>query len=128
MEKQAKQNLLSFIEEIKSNIDLEKEITCKLIKKDYISIFDTVSNLKNYIESRKCLIFNKIIDFTNQRQINIKEFNEINNCLNREFDITEEFIDDNLPNLYDRELSVFRYSYVKLYESISMISFTIKHL
>ena len=128
MEKQAKENLLSFIEEIKSNIDLEKEITCKLIKKDYISIFDTVSNLKNYIESRKCLIFNKIIDFTNQRQINIKEFNEINNCLNREFDITEEFIDDNLPNLYDRELSVFRYSYVKLYESISMISFTIKHL
>lgn len=128
MEKQAKQNLLSFIEELKPNIDLEKEVTCKLIKKDYISIYDIVSNLKNYIESMKCLIFNKIIDLTNQHQINIKEFNEINNRLNREFDITEEFIDDNLPDLYDRELSVFRYSYVKLYSSLSLISFTIKHL
>ena len=51
MERQAKENLLSFIEELKSNIDLEKEGTYKLIKKDYISIFDIVSNLKNYIES-----------------------------------------------------------------------------
>lgn len=128
MEKQAQENLLKLIETLKSSVDFEQKGMCLIIPENYGSNSDLVRKMTSYIESMKCLIFNKIIDFTNQYQINIKEFNEINDCLNHEFYNIEEYIDDVLPELYDRNISEFREIYFQLHSSLSMIGYTIKHL
>lgn len=128
MKSQTQENLLSLIKVLQSTLDSEENTILGYVKNEHISIYDTVSNIKNYVESVKYLIFNKIIDFANQHQINMKEFNKINNRLNREFENFEELIDDSLPILYDRDLTAFRDLYFKFYTSLSMIYFTIKHL
>lgn len=128
MEKQARENLLSFIKELNSNIKLQEKVTQELIKNRNISIHDIISNIKDYDESLKCLIFNRIIAFTNQHQINIKEFNEINDSLNIQFNLVEEFIDNNLPELFDRISFSFMELYFNIESGLESIYYTIKDL
>ena len=128
MKKQAQQNLLSFIKELNSNIALQEKVTNELVNIKYISIHDTISNIKSYIDSIKYLVFNRIIALTNQHQINIKEFNEINDCLNHQFKVVDEFIDNNLPELYDRNTTTFMEIYFYIESGLSEIYRTIKDL
>lgn len=129
MEKQAKENLLLCIKVLESEVFSEEKLIHNMVKKDCIySIHDVISKIRNYTESLKNLIFRRVISSTYKREINIKEFNEINDCINQEFYNIEEYIDDVLPELYDRNISEFREIYFKLHSSLSMIGYTIKHL
>ena len=58
----------------------------------------------------------------------IKEFNEINDCLNKEFNSIEEFIDDNLPELYDKNATTFMEIYFHIESGLSAIYRTIMDL
>ncbi|MCI7355455.1 MAG: hypothetical protein MSH19_05020 [Methanobrevibacter smithii] len=125
MEKQAKQNLSSFIKGLSSSVDYEENTTLELVKNGYSSIYEIISDIRNYIKSMKCTIFNKVIDLLDEDKINIREFKKIINSLNVNFDDVQEFIDDNFLELYDRDLSVFRELYYQLYCSISIVYQTI---
>ena len=102
MEKQAKQNLLSFIKGLESSVELREKEPESIIRTNYYSIHQLVSNTRSYAESIKRLVFNKVVSLTYKREIDIKEFNEINDDINLQFKLVEEFIDDNLFELYER--------------------------
>ncbi|MCI7355457.1 MAG: hypothetical protein MSH19_05030 [Methanobrevibacter smithii] len=122
MERQAKNNLLLFIEELESSVVSEEKIVCKRIKKDsFYSIYDVISSIREYVESTKYLLFDRLIESTYRQAINIKEFNEINDCLNKEFNSIEEFIDDNLPELYDKNATTFMEIYFYIESGLSSI-------
>lgn len=125
MEKQAQQNLSSFIKGLSSSVDYEENTTLESVKNGYSSIYEIISDIRNYIKSMKCTIFNKVIDLLDEDKINIREFKKIINSLNVNFDDMQEFIDGNFLELYDRDLSVFRELYYQLYCSISIVYQTI---
>ena len=58
----------------------------------------------------------------------IKEFNEINDCLNIQFNLVEEFVDDNLPELYDRNATTFMEIYFHIESGLESIYETIREL
>lgn len=129
MERQAKGNLLSFIDDLESIVNSEGKSVYERIKKDsFYSIYDEVTNIKNYVESLKCLIFDRIIHSTDRQAINIKEFNEINDCLNLQFKLIEEFIDDILPELYDKNAATFMEIYFHIESGLESIYETIRVL
>lgn len=129
MEKQAKQNLLLCIKVLESEAVSEEKLIHNMVKKDYIySIYDVISKIRNYAESVKNLIFRRVITSTYIREINIKEFNEINDCLNIQFNLVEEFIDDNLPELYDRNTTSFMEIYFHIESGLESIYETIREL
>lgn len=121
MERESKGKLLSFIDDLVSIVNSEEKVVCKRIKKDCYSIHDEISSIRDYVESIKYLVFDRVIYLTDRQAINIKEFNEINDCLNREFDITEEFIDDNLPELYDKNATSFMEIYFHIESGLESI-------
>lgn len=125
MEKTSKKNLLSFIKGLSSSVDYEENTTLELVKNGYSSIYEIISDIRNYIKSMKCTIFNRVIDLLDEDEINIGEFKKIIYSLNLNFDDMQEFIDDNFLELYDRDLSVFRELYYQLYCSISTVYQTI---
>lgn len=128
MEKQVQENLLSFIKGIKSTLGSVENTTLGFVKKDYCSIHDVISNIRNYTESLKNLLFRRVISSTYKREINIKEFNEINDCLNLQFHLIEEFIDDNLFELYDRNTTTFMEIYFNIESGLESVYYTIKDL
>ena len=129
MEKQAKENLLLCIKLLESESVSEEKIIHNMVKKDYIySIYDVISKIRNYAESVKNLIFRRVITLTYNREINIKEFNEINDCLNIQFNLVEEFIDDNLPELYDKNATTFMEIYFHIESGLESIYETIREL
>lgn len=129
MEKQAKENLLSFIKGMESVAVSEEKVVHNMVKKDsFYSIYDVISNIRNYAESLKNSIFRIVITSTYKREINIKEFNEINDCLNIQFNLVEEFIDDNLPELYDRNTTSFMEVYFHIESGLESIYETIREL
>lgn len=129
MERQSKGKLLLFINDLQSIVNSEEKVECERIKKgSFYSIYDVVSNIKNYVESLKCLIFDRVIYSTDRQAINIKEFNEINDCLNLQFKLIEEFIDNNLPELYDRNITTFMEIYFYIESGLEAIYYTIKDL
>ena len=78
MERQAKGNLLIFIEELKSSVVSEEKLVCERIKKDsFYSIYDVISSIRDYVESTKYLVFDRVVYSTYRQAINIKEFNEM---------------------------------------------------
>ena len=129
MERQSKGKLLSFISDLESIVNSEEKSVCERIKKDsFYSIYDVISGIREYVESLKCLIFDRVIYSTDRQAINIKEFNEINDCLNKEFNSIEEFIDDNLPELYDRNTTSFMEIYFHIESGLEEIYLTIMDL
>lgn len=129
MEKQAKQNLLLCIKVLESESVSEEKLIHNMVKKDYIySIYDVISKIRNYAESLKNFIFRRVITSTYKREINIKEFNEINECLNIQFNLVEEFIDDNLPELYDKNATTFMEIYFHIESGLESIYETIREL
>lgn len=129
MERQSKGKLLLFINDLQSIVNSEEKVECERIKKgSFYSIYDVVLNIKNYVESLKCLIFDRVIYSTDRQAINIKEFNEINDCLNLQFKLIEEFIDNNLPELYDRNITTFMEIYFYIESGLEAIYYTIKDL
>ena len=128
MEKQVQQNLLSFIKGLETSVEVREKGTNLLGKINYFSIHDIVSNIRNYAESIKSLVFDKVVSLTYKREINIKEFNEINDCLNLQFHLVEEFIDDNLPELYDKNTTSFMDIYFYIESGLEAIYYTIKEL
>lgn len=129
MEKQAKQNLLSFIKGIESVVCSEEKVVQNLIKKDsYYSVYDIVTNIREYAESLKNLLFRRLCSLVNQNKINIYEFNEINDCLNIQFNLVEEFIEDNLPELYDKNATSFMEIYFNIESGLEAIYYTIREL
>ena len=122
MERESKGKLLSFIDDLESIVNSEEKVVCKRIKKDsFYSIYDVISSIREYVESIKYLVFDRVIYSTDRQAINIKEFNEINDCLNKEFNSIEEFIEDNLPELYDRNATTFMEIYFHIESSLSAI-------
>ena len=128
MEKQVQQNLLSFIKGLETSVEVREKGTNLLGKINYFSIHDIVSNIRNYAESIKSLVFDKVVSLTYKREINIKEFNEINDCLNLQFHLVEEFIDDNLFELYDKNTTSFMDIYFYIESGLEAIYYTIKEL
>ena len=129
MERQSKGKLLSFIDDLQSIVNSEEKSVYERIKKDsFYSIYDEISSIREYVESLKCLIFDRVIFSTDRQAINIKEFNEINDCLNKEFNSIEEFIDDNLPELYDKNATTFMEIYFHIESGLSTIYRTIMDL
>lgn len=129
MERQAKGKLLSFIDDLQSIVNSEEKSVYERIKKDsFYSIYDEISSIREYVESVKRLVFNRVVSLTYKREINIKEFNEINDCLNKEFNSIEEFIDDNLPELYDKNATTFMEIYFHIESGLSAIYRTIMDL
>ena len=129
MERQAKGNLLLFLEELESVVVSEEKVVCERIKKDsFYSIYDVISSIRNYAESIKCLVFDEVVYSTYRQAINIKEFNEINDCLNKEFNSIEEFIDDNLFELYDKNVTTFMEIYFYIESGLTAIFRIIKDL
>ena len=129
MEKQAKENLLLFIKVLESEAVSEEKLIHNMVKKEYIySIYDVISKIRNYAESLKNFIFTRVITLTYKREINIKEFNEINDCLNLQFNLVEEFIEDNLPELYDKNATTFMEIYFHIESGLEAIYYTIKEL
>ena len=128
MEKQAKQNLLSFIKGLESSVELREKEPESIIRTNYYSIHQLVSNTRSYAESIKRLVFNKVVSLTYKREIDIKEFNEINDCLNIQFNLVEEFIDDNLPELYDKNVTSFMEIYFYIESGLESIYETIREL
>ena len=129
MERQSKGKLLSFISDLESIVNSEEKSVYERIKKDsFYSIYDEISSIREYVESLKCLIFDRVIFSTDRQAINIKEFNEINDCLNKEFNSIEEFIDDNLPELYDKNATTFMEIYFNIESGLEAIYRTIMDL
>ena len=128
MEKQVQQNLLSFIKGLETSVEVREKGTNLLGKINYFSIHDIVSNIRNYAESIKSLVFDKVVSLTYKREINIKEFNEINDCLNLQFHLVEEFIDDNLFELYDKNTTSFMEIFFYIESGLEAIYYTIKDL
>ena len=128
MEKQTQQNLLSFIKGLESTVELREKEPESIIRTNYYPIHQLVSNTRSYTESIKRLVFNKVVSSTYKREINIKEFNEINDCLNIQFNLVEEFIDDNLPELYDRNTTSFMEIYFHIESGLESIYETIREL
>lgn len=129
MERQVQQNLLSFIKGLESSVVLDEKVVYESIKKDsFYSIYDVISSIRNYAESIKSLVFNIVVSSTYKRKINIKEFNEINDCLNIQFNLVEEFIEDNLPELYDRNATSFMEIYFHIESGLESIYETIREL
>lgn len=128
MEKQAKQNLLPFIKGLESSVELREKEPESIIRTNYYSIHQLVSNIRSYAESIKRLVFNKVVSLTYKREIDIKEFNKINDCLNVQFNLVEEFIDDNLPELYDKNVTSFMEIYFYIESGLEAIYYTIKEL
>lgn len=129
MERQAKGNLLIFIEELESSVVSEEKLVLERIKKDsFYSIYDVISSIRDYVESTKYLVFDRVVYSTYRQAINIKEFNEINDCLNIQFNLVEEFIDNNLPELYDRNITSFMEIYFYIESGLEAIYYTIKEL
>ena len=129
MERQAKNNLLLFIEELESSVVSDEKVVCERIKKDsFYSIHGVISSIRDYVESTKYLIFDNVISSTYKQEINIKEFNEINDCLNLQFNLVEEFIEDNLPELYDKNATSFMEIYFHIESGLEAIYYTIKDL
>ena len=128
MEKQAQQNLLSFIKGLETSVEFREKEPESIIRTNYYSIHQLVSNTRSYAESIKRLVFNKVVSLTYKREIDIKEFNEINDCLNLQFKLVEEFIDDNLPELYDKNVTTFMEIYFHIESGLESIYSTIKDL
>lgn len=128
MEKQAKQNLLSFIKGLESTVELREKEPESIIRTNYYSIHQLISNTRDYAESIKRLVFNKVVSLTYKREIDIKEFNEINDCLNHQFNLVEEFIEDNLPELYDKNVTTFMEIYFNIESGLESVYYTIKDL
>ena len=128
MEKQAQQNLLSFIKRLESSVELREKEPESIIRTNYYPIHQLISNTRDYTESVKRLVFNKVVSLTYKKEIDIKEFNEINDCLNIQFNLVEEFIDDNLPELYDRNSTSFTEIYFYIESGLEAIYYTIKDL
>lgn len=128
MEKQAKQNLLSFIKGLESSVEFREKEPESIIRTNYYSIYQLVSNTRDYAESVKRLVFDKVVSLTYKREINIKEFNEINDCLNLQFKLVEEFIDDNLFELYDKNATTFMEIYFNIESGLESVYYTIKDL
>lgn len=128
MEKQVKENLLLCIKVLESEAVSEEKLIHNMVKKDYYSIHDVISKIRNYTESLKNLIFRRVISSTYKREINIKEFNEINDCLNLQFKLNDEFIDNNLPELYDKNTTSFMEVYFYIVSGLEAIYETIREL
>lgn len=129
MERQSKGKLLSFIDDLQSIVNSEEKSVYERIKKDsFYSIYDEISSIREYVESLKCLIFDRVIYSTDRQAINIKEFNEINDCLNIQFNLIEEFIDDILPELYDKNATTFMEIYFYIESGLESIFKTIWEL
>lgn len=128
MEKQAKQNLLPFIKGLESSVELREKEPESIIRTNYYSIHQLISNTRSYAESIKRLVFDKVVSLTYKREIDIKEFNEINDCLNLQFKLVEEFIDDNLFELYDRNTTSFMEIYFHIESGLEAIYYTIRDL
>ena len=128
MEKQVQQNLLSFIKGLESSVEFREKEPESIIRTNYYPIHQVVSNTRSYAESIKRLVFNKVVSLTYKREINIKEFNEINDCLNIQFNLVEEFIDDNLPELYDKNTTSFMEIYFYIESGLESIYETIREL
>lgn len=128
MEKQAKQNLLSFIKGLESTVELREKEPESIIRTNYYSIHQLISNTRDYAESIKRLVFNKVVSLTYKREINIYEFNEINDCLNIQFNLVEEFIDNNLFELYDKNITSFMEIYFNIESGLESIYETIREL
>lgn len=128
MEKQAKQNLSSFIKGLESTVELREKEPESIIRTNYYSIHQLISNTRDYAESIKRLVFNKVVSLTYKREIDIKEFNEINDCLNHQFNLVEEFIEDNLPELYDKNVTTFMEIYFNIESGLESVYYTIKDL
>lgn len=128
MKKQVQQNLLSFIKGLETSVEVREKGTNLVSKINYFSIHDVISNIRNYAESIKSLVFDRLISLTYKREINIKEFNEINDCLNIQFNLVEEFIDDNLPELYDKNVTTFMEIFFNIESGLESIYETIREL
>ncbi len=128
MEKQAKENLLSFIKGLESSVEFREKEPESIIRTNYYPIHQLVSNTRSYAESIKRLVFNKVVSLTYKREIDIKEFNEINDSINLQFKLVEEFIDDNLPELYDKNATTFMEIYFNIESGLESIYSTIRDL
>lgn len=128
MEKQVQQNLLSFIKGLESTVELREKEPESIIRTNYYPIHQVVSNTRSYAESIKRLVFNKVVSLTYKREIDIKEFNEINDCLNIQFNLVEEFIDNNLFELYDKNITSFMEIYFNIESGLESIYETIREL
>lgn len=128
MEKQAKQNLLSFIKGLESSVELREKEPESIIRTNYYPIHQLVSNTRSYAESIKRLVFDKVVSLTYKREIDIEEFNEINDCLNIQFNLVEEFIDNNLPELYDNNVTSFMEIYFYIESGLEAIYETIREI
>ena len=128
MEKQAQQNLLSFIKGLESSVEFREKEPESIIRTNYYSIHQLISNTRDYAESIKRLVFNKVVSLTYKREIDIKEFNEINDSINLQFKLVEEFIDDNLFELYDKNTTTFMEIYFYIESGLESIYNTIKDL
>ena len=128
MEKQVQQNLLSFIKGLESSVEFREKEPESIIRTNYYSIHQLVSNTRSYAESIKRLVFNKVVSLTYKREIDIKEFNEINDSINLQFKLVEEFIDDNLFELYDKNATTFMEIYFYIESGLESIYSTIKDL
>lgn len=128
MKKQTQQNLLSFIKGLETSVEVREKGTSLTSKINYFSIHDIVSNIRNYAESIKSLVFDKVVSLTYKREINIKEFNEINDCLNLQFKLVEEFIDVNLFELYDKNTTSFMEIFFNIELGLESIYYTIRDL
>lgn len=128
MEKQVQKNLLSFIKGLESSVEFREKEPESIIRTNYYSIHQLVSNTRSYVESIKCLVFNKVVSLTYKREIDIKEFNEINDDINLQFKLVEEFIDDNLFELYDKNVTSFMEIYFYIESGLESIYETIREL
>ena len=129
MEKQAQQNLLSFIKGLESVAVSAEKLVNNMVKKDsFYSIYEIISSIRNYAECIKISIFDEVVSSTYKKEIDIKEFNEINDCLNIQFNLVEEFIDDNLPELYDKNTTSFMEIYFHIESGLESIYETIREL
>ena len=128
MEKQVQQNLLSFIKGLETSVEFREKEPESIIRTNYYSIHQLISNTRDYVGSIKRLVFNKIISLTYKREINIEEFNEINDSINLQFKLVEEFIDDNLFELYDKNATTFMEIYFNIESGLESIYSTIKDL
>ena len=91
MERIAQGKLLLFVNDLESAVISEEKVVCERIKKDsFYSIHEIISSIRNYAEWIKISVFDEVVSSTYKREINIKEFNEINDCLNKEFNSIEE--------------------------------------
>lgn len=128
MEKQTQENLLTFIKKLESSVELREKEPKSIIRTNYQPIHQLISNTRDYAESVKRLVFNKIVSLTYKREINIEEFNKINDDINLQFKLVEKFIDYNLSELYDENITTFMEIYFYIESGLESIYYTIKDL